>query len=142
LKALKVIHLAISVIHEWGTKYKDTPTNLSKKTRKEEKLEKVEVKILMHKKKLNKFVEEIIASYAWLYNGLESLVRTHKIPLVVPFSEEKGKNIIEQEIQEYLDSVKHVTTKQDLEINRNNMQRCIAKPAKVNMKLLLLQNEA
>lgn len=103
---LKVIHVAISVIHEWGTKYKDTPTNLSKKTRKEEKMEKVKARMLMHNKKLNTFVEKIIESYAWLYNGLESLVRTYKIPSVVPFAEEKGKNIIEQEIQEYLNSVK------------------------------------
>ena len=60
----------------------------------------------------------IINSYAWFYNGLDSLAKAQKIHFVGEFVETKGKNVISEEIQEYLHNLKQVTTKEDLEIIR------------------------
>lgn len=91
---------------------------------------------------LNTFVANIITVYARLYNGLDSLVKTHVIPSVGPFAETKGRNIVQKEIKEYLSNLKQVTTKDDLEITIQSMQKYVTRLTKINMEMFLLRNEA
>ena len=47
VKAMKISHAAITLIHELGTKYRIVLVELVKKTRKEVEMEKVEVRIVI-----------------------------------------------------------------------------------------------
>lgn len=51
MKDMKVIHEAISRVHEWGRKYMNALLELTRKTRKEEKLENVKIRMLKQSKK-------------------------------------------------------------------------------------------
>jgi len=52
------------------------------------------------------FIDNILSSYARLYNNVDYMVKSHKIPSFDTLSEAKGKNVIRQEVYEYLDKLK------------------------------------
>lgn len=123
VKVLKVTHAAIDVIQELGTKYKNAPPELVRKIRQEAKLERVEVRMLVQgNKQLHTYVANTITAYSLLYHFLYSLVRVHKIHSLRSFVETKGRKIVRKEIEEFSSSLRHVATKEDLEITRQNIQ--------------------
>ena len=68
-------------------------------------------------KQRNTFVDSILNVYAFLYKILDSLVQAHTIPSIGPFAETKGRNVVRQEIEEYLNQLKQVRIKEELEVN-------------------------
>lgn len=93
VKTLINVQAAIVVVHEWTMRYEGAPLNLGKKMKPQAKLEKARVRMLIHNnKQLASFIGNIQASYARIYNTLDSLVKTHKIPLVGSLTEAKHRN--------------------------------------------------
>jgi len=56
------------------------------------------------------------------------MVKSHKIPLVGSLTEAKGRNKVRQGVEEYLDQIRQITTKEDLEVNVHNMQNYFGGP--------------
>ena len=67
-------------------------------------LEKARVRTLFQNiKQLTSPIVNIQAPYVWLYNSLDFMVRTQKIPLASSFIEYKRKHQPKKEIEEYLE---------------------------------------
>lgn len=47
---------------------------------------------------LSRDLDKVMASYKTLYNGLESLVKVHKIPSIGALGETRSKEEVKQEI--------------------------------------------
>lgn len=121
-KYLKVFHTTIAIVHEWSMEYKGARLELMKKKMQQTELEKTGVQMLIQcNKELISFIADIQASYAQLYNIVDFMVKSHNIPSVGSLIEAKGKNKITQEIEEYLDQLMYITTKEYLEVNKHNM---------------------
>jgi len=63
----------------------------------------------------------ILVSYKLLYNSLDSLFQAWKIPSIGSLVETNEKDTVRKETEEYLNQLKQITTKEDLEVNRHNM---------------------
>lgn len=84
--------------------YKGSSSELGKKTRQQAELEKSQVRMLIQSnKQLRSFIVNIQASYAWLYNSVDFMVKSHKILSLGSLTEAKGKNKVRQVVEEYLD---------------------------------------
>jgi len=87
--------------------------------------------LIQNSKHLTSFIGNIQVSYARLYNNLDFLVKSHRIPSVDPLIEAKPRNQGRKEIEEYLVQLRKISTKEDLEVNRQNMQNYIGGPIQV-----------
>lgn len=80
-------------MHEWTMWYKGEPLDLGKKMKPQVEVVKERVWILIwNNKQLASFIGNIQTSYAQIYNNLDSLVKTHKIPSFGSLAEAKPKN--------------------------------------------------
>lgn len=141
-KYIKVVHTTIIVVHEWSMQYKGALSLLGTKTRQQAELEKSQVwMIIQSNKQLASFIANVQASYARLYNNVDFMEKSHKSPLVGSLTEVRCRNQVRQEVEEYLDQLRKSATKEDLEVNKSNMQKRIGGPVKINMMLLLLKKE-
>lgn len=118
-KTLRNVKTAIIIMHEWMMWYKGASLDLGKKMKPQVELKKERVQMLIQSnKQLTSFVSNIHDSYAWLYNNLDFLVKSHMIPSVGSFTKDKPKNKVRKEIEQYLEKVRNISTKEDLEVNR------------------------
>lgn len=105
-------------------------------------LEKERVLILIkNNKHLTSFIGSIQASYVWLYNSLDFLVKAHGIPSVGSLTKAKHRHQVSQEIEEYLEQLRQIATKEDLEMNRQTMQNYIDGPIQIRRMFLLLERD-
>lgn len=79
--------------------------------------------IIQSNKQLTSFITNIQASYEWLYNSVNFMVKMHNIPLVRSLNEAKCRNQVRHEVREYLEQLRQITTKEDLEVNKKKMQK-------------------
>ena len=85
-----------------------------KKTRQQAELEKAQVWMIIHSKKnLASFIATTHDSYARLYNSVDFMVKSHNIPSVGSLTKAKRRNQVRQEIEEYLDQFRQISTKED-----------------------------
>ncbi len=70
-----------------------------------------------------------------LHLGLEALVWVHNIPSVGEFGEVKQKDVIIQELEDFLD-----ITQDDLEVTKEIVLQYVIEPVKLHMKLTVLWN--
>lgn len=97
--------------------------------------------LIQKNKQLTSFIGSIQASYVPLFSSLDILVRTHHIPSVGSLTKAKPKNQVQQEINEYLEQLIQNAIKEDLELDKQNMQKYVDGPVQVREMLLMLQNE-
>lgn len=70
--------------------------------------------IIQRNKQLASFIANIYVSYALLYNSVDFIVKLHNIALVDSLTDAKRKNQVRQEVEEYLEWFRQITTKEDL----------------------------
>lgn len=105
-------------------------------------LEKSRVWMLIQKNKhIYSFIGDIKAFYARIYNNLDSLVKTPKIPSVGSPIEAKPRNQVRKEVDEYLEQLRQIATKEDFQVNRKNMHNYIGDLVQVWTMLIMLQRE-
>lgn len=103
MKTLRVVQSSIVSVHECLMWYKGGILELRKKT-KEAELEKEKVQMLSQiKKQLASFITRIQGSYERLYNNVDFLVNSYKIPSTGSLTKTKCRNQFKQEIDEYLE---------------------------------------
>lgn len=90
---------------------------------------------------LSPFISSIQASYVWLYNSFDVMLRNNKIPSIGSLDDVKPKNQVRIEIDEYVEKLTWEATRENLDLNTYNMKKYIDGPIKVNTMLLMLQNE-
>lgn len=134
--------MAIVIIQEWTIRYKGASLTLAKKMKLQTELEKARVRVLTQKnKKLTSFMGSIQASYVWLYNILDFMVKTHKTPSVFLLTEAKQRHQVKQEIKEYLEQLRQIAPKEDLDMSRQNMQNYIDGPIQIRKMFLFLKRD-
>jgi len=75
MRIIKLTHIAIYFIQEWGAKYMNALVELPKKRRVEVEIDRVEIKILVKThEQLNNNIDISISSYMNLHTRLEALV--------------------------------------------------------------------
>lgn len=117
--ALKNVQAAIIYVHDWIMWYKEAPLTIVKMMKPQAKLEKEKVRVLIqNNKQLATFITNTQDAYSWFYNSLDLILRTHKIPSVSPITHTKSKHQVWQEIGEFLEKQKKITTNENFEINR------------------------
>lgn len=78
--------------------------------------------LIQNRKHLASFIGNIQDLYAQLCNRLYLLVKSQGIPLVGSLIEAKPRNQVRKEIEEHLEQLRQISTKEDLELNIHNMQ--------------------
>ena len=68
-------------------------------------------------------------------------MRMNSILSISSLTKAKYKNQVQLEIGRYMEQLRREATRDDLELNACNMQKYIGGPVKVNIILLMLQNE-
>lgn len=123
-------------------KYKGALLDLVKNMKPHAELEKSKIRMLVQNiKHIASFIGCVQASYVRLFSGLDVVVRTHQISLVGFLTKSKSKNQVWKEIKEYLEQLRHIATREDLELNKQNMQNFIGGPIQVKTMLFMLQNK-
>ena len=104
--------------------------DLVKKMKPQAELERARVRLLIqNNKQLASFIDSIQNSYVCFFSGLDVLVKTHKIPSVGSLTKVKPIKQVWQEIEEYLEQLIHIPTKEDLDLNKQNIQNYIGGPS-------------
>lgn len=81
------------------------------------------------------------ASYAWLYNSLDVMVRIRRIPSISSLTDAKPKKQVQLEINECLEKLRWEATREYLELSAHNMKNYIGGPIMVDTMFLMLQND-
>lgn len=97
--------------------------------------------LIWNNKQLASFIGNTRASYAWLDNSLDFLVRKHQIPSIRSLTKAKPKKQVWKEVKEYLKQLRQETIREDLELSSHNMKIFISVPVKVKTLLVMCQNE-
>lgn len=136
------VQATIFIVQEWTMRHKGELLSFLEKMKPQVELEKARVQIqIQNNKKLDSLISSIHASYVRLYNNLDFMVKIHKIPSIGSLTESKRRHQFRQEIEEYLEQLQHIATKEGLEMNRQNMQNYIVGPIQIRTMLLLLQRD-
>lgn len=141
LKLLKVVNIIIDQIREWASKYPDVPLQLVRKDRIASKVDRLQLR-LHHQNfiRLGEQSSNTLASYSRLHNGLESLEHNHVMPSQGSLGEIRGKEIILQEVRQYIKQIKQTSEQEGLEITKDIILRYVIAPTKAHMKCLWLWN--
>ena len=97
--------------------------------------------LIQNNKQLSSFIGSIHASYVWLYNCLDVFVTTHQVPSIVSLTKAKPKNQDWKKVEEYLEQPRQNSTREDLELNAQQMHNFIGGWVKVKKMFLMLYNE-
>lgn len=73
--------------------------------------------LIQNYEKLTSSINNIQTSYAWLYNYLDVMVRTHGIPLIGSLTKARRKNQVRLEIDEYMEKLRRGATREELELS-------------------------
>ena len=92
--------------------------------------------IIQSNKQLTSFIANIQVSFVQLYNNMDFMVKSHQIPSFGSITKAKCRNQVRQVVEEYLEWFIQVTTKEDLEVNMNNMHKYIGGPVQINIMML------
>ena len=65
----------------------------------------------------------------------------HQIPSVDFITKAKPKNQVRQKVEEYLEQLRQIVTKEDLELKRRNMQNYIGGLVHIRTMFLLVEKE-
>lgn len=141
IKLLKVANIIVEQLQEWAVKYLDALQHFERKDNIFSKIDRAQLR-LHHQNYMCLREQPIstIAAYNRLHNGVESLAQKLGMPSIGSAEEIRGREIIFQEIMQYIKQIKQASKHEGLEITKDIILQYAIAIVNAHMKLSWLWN--
>jgi len=138
---MKVANRAVEQHQEWDAKYRDAPQHLEKKYRISVEINRVQLR-LHHQNYMHHEEHSISTIFAYnrLHNGFESLRHKYRMPAIGTLEAIRGREIIFQEIRQYIEVIKQAKEWEGLEVTKDIIPQYAITPVKAHMNSWLWNN--